>query len=203
MRNFKKPIVTYILIGANVLIFLLLSFNGRTEDAEYMARHGALYVPYLTDYHEYYRMITSLFLHFGFWHLANNMLTLFVLGRFVEPVVGKARFLIIYFTAGIGGNALSMALEMRSGDFTVSAGASGAIFGITGALLALAILNRGQIAGISRFSIILMIAVSLYNGFASSGVNNAAHVGGLICGFLISLIICPRLLRRRRRQAVY
>ena len=76
-------------------------------------------------------------------------------------------------------------------------GASGAIFGLTGALLSLAILNRGQIAGLTKRGILLMIVLSLYNGFASEGVDNLAHVGGLVCGFLVTFILCfPRYAKR-------
>lgn len=138
---------------------------------------------------EYYRLITSIFLHFGFSHLVNNMLMLGVMGWQLELVVGKIKFLIIYFAAGIGGNMLSALVEMRTGDFAVSAGASGAIFGIIGALLYIAVRNHGQIGNVSGQGILVMIALTLYYGFTSSGVDNFAHIGGLAVGFVLAVLL--------------
>lgn len=201
MRLQRKPIFTMIIAALNVLVFILLSFDGMTEDGYYMLQHGAMYTPYFVEEREYYRIFTSLFLHFGFQHLMNNMLTLLVMGRYVEPVVGKGRFLLIYFLSGLSGNALSMADELRTGTYAVSAGASGAIFGLTGALLGLAILNRGQIAGITKQGILLMIVFSLFNGFVNEGVNNAAHIGGLVCGCLLTLLLCFQRYAKRRPRS--
>lgn len=197
MRNRRTPLCTIALIIINIAVFLILSFGGMTENALYMAGHGAMYVPYFLYNKEYYRIFTCMFLHFGFEHLMNNMVTLFIVGRYVESIVGKVRFVIIYLISGLGGSALSLIAEYYTGDYAVSAGASGAIFGLTGALLSLAILNRGQIAGLTKRGILLMIVLSLYNGFASEGVDNLAHVGGLVCGFLVTFILCfPRYAKR-------
>ena len=83
--------------SCNIIAFLLLSFGGRMEDGMYMLEHGAMYVPFVVEYKEYYRLFTCMFLHFGFSHLMNNMLTLVVIGWNVEMFVGKIRFLVIYF----------------------------------------------------------------------------------------------------------
>ncbi len=190
MRNQRKPVFTMLLVIINVLVFLLLSFGGMTENGYYMLQHGAMYTPYFMVDREYYRIFTCMFLHFGFQHLMNNMITLIIVGRYVEPVVGRIRFLIIYFISGIGGSVLSMVMELVTGDYAISAGASGAIFGLTGALLSLTILNRGQIAGITKQGMLLMIGISLYNGFVSEGVDNFAHLGGLVCGFAITFLLC-------------
>lgn len=90
---------------------------------------------------------------------------------------------------------------MYTGDFAVSAGASGAIFGLTGALLSLTILNRGQIVGITKQSMLIMIGISLYNGFVSEGVDNLAHVGGLLCGFLLAFLLCFQRYAKRRANS--
>ena len=126
----KKAICTIILIAINVIVFFLLTFQGMTEDAEFMLQHGAAYVPYIVEKKEYYRLFSSMFLHFGFEHLMNNMLMLAVIGWNLELEIGKVKFLIIYFMSGFCGNVLSACYEIVSGDFAVSAGASGAIFGI-------------------------------------------------------------------------
>lgn len=184
----KKAPCTVALIVVNVAVFIFLSFGGMTEDAYYMLQNGAIYLPLLQQ-GEYYRLITSIFLHFGFSHLVNNMLMLGVMGWQLELAVGKIKFLIIYFAAGIGGNMLSALVEMRTGDFAVSAGASGAIFGIIGALLYIAVRNHGQIGNVSGQGILVMIALTLYYGFTSSGVDNFAHIGGLAVGFVLAVLL--------------
>lgn len=193
--------VTIILAVINAIVFFVLSFGGMTEDTYYMLENGAMFVPYMVENGEYYRLFTSLFLHFGFSHLLNNMVTLIVMGRYVEPVVGKARFLIIYFVSGLGGNLLSYLGEITTGDYTVSAGASGAIFGITGALLALTIVYRGQISNLTSRDMFIMVGISLYLGFASEGVDNLAHIGGLFCGLLMTFLTVglPKMWSRRQR----
>lgn len=193
--------LTIILAIINVIVFLVLSFGGMTESATYMLEHGAMYVPYIIEHGEYYRLFTSMFLHFGFSHLLNNMVTLAIMGRYVEPMVGKVRFLLIYFVSGLGGNILSFIGEFITGDYAVSAGASGAIFGITGALLALTVIYRGRAGQVTSRDMIIMIGISLYLGFTSQGVDNLAHVGGLITGFFVTLLVVgiPKWLFRRQR----
>ena len=190
MANQKKAVCTIGIAVANIIVFLLLSFGGRMEDGMYMLEHGAMYVPFVVEYKEYYRLFTCMFLHFGFSHLMNNMLTLVVIGWNVEMFVGKIRFLVIYFLSGLGGNLLSMAVDIWKQDYSVSAGASGAIFGLTGAMLCLAILNHGRAGNITKQGMIVMIFISLYTGFTSGGVDNFAHIGGLLTGCLVTTLLC-------------
>ena len=190
MANQKKAVCTIGIAVANIIVFLLLSFGGRMEDGMYMLEHGAMYVPFVVEYKEYYRLFTCMFLHFGFSHLMNNMLTLVVIGWNVEMFVGKIRFLVIYFLSGLGGNLLSMTVDIWIQDYSVSAGASGAIFGLTGAMLCLAILNHGRAGNITKQGMIVMIFISLYTGFTSGGVDNFAHIGGLLTGCLVTTLLC-------------
>lgn len=192
---------TGILAVLNIVVFFILSFGGMTEDAIYMLGHGAMYVPYVIENSEYYRLFTSLFLHFGFTHLVNNMVTLVVIGRNVEPVVGKIRFFIIYFASGLGGNLLSLVGDVATRDYAVSAGASGAIFGLTGSLLALTIIYRGRVGKVTKQGMFIMIGISLYLGFTSQGVNNLAHIGGLISGILVTFLLVglPKMLSQHSR----
>lgn len=189
MRNYKKlPICTIAIAAANVLIFLGLSFMGMTEDSVFMMEHGAMYVPYLMNGERYYTLITSMFLHFGFSHLMNNMVMLLVIGYSLEPEIGKIRFLLIYLGSGLMGNLVSAWFDVSQGSYAVSAGASGAIFGIVGALLYVAIRNHGRVGEISTRGLVLMAGLSLYYGFTAQGVDNAAHIGGLVSGFLLAVL---------------
>ena len=189
MRNYqKKPICTIVIAVINVLIFLGLSFMGMTEDTTFMMNHGAMYVPYLLNGERYYTLFTSMFLHFGFSHLMNNMVMLLVIGYSLEPEVGKLRFLLIYIGSGLLGNIVSAWCDVSSGSYAVSAGASGAIFGIVGALIYVAIRNHGRVGDVSTRGLVLMAGLSLYYGFTAQGVDNAAHIGGLVSGFLLAVL---------------
>lgn len=197
----KKQKCTIILIAINVILFLFLSFSGMTEDAEYMLEHGAMYVPYMMEGSEYYRLFTSMFLHFGIDHLANNMVMLAAIGWNLEYEIGKIKFLIIYLLSGLAGNILSAFGDIIIGEYAVSAGASGAVFGIIGALLYVVIRNRGRIGTISGRGLLLMIILSLYYGFTSSGVDNLAHIGGLLAGFVLSVLLYWKRHGKRRRKS--
>lgn len=188
----KKPVCTIILVLVNIVVFLWLSFGGMTEDAVYMLRHGAMYAPYVLEKGEYYRMFTSMFLHFDFSHLMNNMLVLAVLGWTLEPAVGKVKVMIIYILSGLGGNLLSFATEVMIGENAVSAGASGAVFGFTGALLCLAVLNHGRIGNVTKQGMFVVAGISLYLGFTGEGVDNIAHIGGLLSGMIVTFLICRK-----------
>lgn len=180
---------TIILIAVNVIVFFILSLMGDTEDAVFMMRHGAMYEYLVTHDHEYYRLITCMFLHFGIEHLLNNMVILGALGWNLEPEIGKIRFLAVYFGSGIAGNVISLLFHASAEQGAVTAGASGAVFGLMGALLYVVIANRGRLGRLSGRGMLVMVALSLYFGFTSSGVDNFAHIGGLICGFLMALIL--------------
>ena len=183
------------LIVINVLVFFLLSLRGDTESGYFMLQYGAMYEPLVTEGHEYYRLITSLFLHFGIQHLLNNMVMLGALGYQLENEIGRIKFLLIYFISGIGGNLCSLYWNVSHGEQIISAGASGAIFGLMGALLYIVAVNRGRLGRLSGRGMLIMVALSLYFGLTSSGVDNSAHIGGLIWGILITV-----LLYRRKRM---
>ena len=189
VRYKPEAVYTVALIVVNVAVFMIMTMFGDTEDAVFMLQHGAMYEPFVIQQHEYYRIITCLFLHFGIEHLLNNMVMLGALGWNLELEIGKVRFLVIYFVSGIAGNILSLFYDLSTENPAVSAGASGAIFGLMGALLYVVILNRGRLGRLSGRGMLIMVALSLYFGFASSGVDNFAHIGGLVSGFILAVIL--------------
>ncbi len=192
MRNQNDTICTKILLAVNVAYFLILSFGGMTENGMYLLERGASYGPYVVEQKEYYRLFVSMFMHFDITHLLNNMVTLGVVGTNVEPIVGKVRFLIIYIFSGLFGNVISLIGEMKTGDYAISAGASGAIFGLTGALLMLVAINKGRLGGITKRGMFFMVGLNIYMGLVSEGVDNLAHMGGLVGGMLLTFLIAPR-----------
>ena len=188
-KNKVSAPCTILLAAINVIVFFILTSQGMTEDGLFLLEHGAMYVPRIMEDEEYYRLFSSMFLHFGFEHLMNNMVTLVLLGWNLEIEIGKFKFLVIYILSGLGGNFLSAWYEVLTADYSISAGASGAIFGVIGALLYVAMRNRGRIGDISGRGIVFMIILSLYYGFTSSGVDNLAHIGGLITGFVLGILL--------------
>lgn len=192
MREKKQELCTILLIGINLLVFIILTFMGRTEDGYFMLQHGAMYEPYVLQKQEYYRLFTSLFLHFGISHLLNNMVLLWALGSILEKEVGKIRFLLCYFISGLGGNLVSLYWNSMHDRQVVSAGASGAIFGLMGGLLWIVFANRGRLGTLSGKGMLIMVVLSLYFGFTSTGVDNLAHIGGLVFGFLTAFLTYRR-----------
>ena len=188
----RQP-VTLLLVAVNIIVFMVLSYLGDTENGLFMAMHGASFTPFIVEEGEYYRLVTCMFLHFGIEHLFNNMLVLFFLGDTLEKMLGKVRFLSLYLLSGIAGNVLSVWIDLQRNDFAVSAGASGAIFGVIGALACAVIINKGKIPEYSGRRLLIMAALSVLQGVTATGVDAYAHLGGFAAGFLIALLFGRRL----------
>ena len=185
----KKAYVNGLLIALNVLFFLYLEITGSSEDAYFMYTKGAMYAPAVLEDGEYYRLLTAVFMHFGINHIVNNMLVLFVLGDNLERALGKIKYLLFYLLCGVGANAVSMLFDMGQQTHAVSVGASGAIFGVIGGLLYAVLVNRGRLEDLSSSQLIIMIIFSLYFGFTSTGVDNVAHVAGLVIGIVLAMLL--------------
>lgn len=195
----KKAFVNIGLIAVNVIYFLYLEMNGSTEDTQFMVSHGAMYAPLVIERGEYYRLITSTFMHFGINHIMNNMLILFILGDNLERALGHIKYLLFYLICGVGANVASMIINLSGYRNVVSAGASGAIFGVIGGLLYAVAVNRGQLEDLSTRQLVVVILCSLYFGFTSTGVDNAAHVAGLIIGIIMGVVLYRRPRNGRSR----
>ena len=189
MNRNRNEICTIGLISVNIAVFFILSIFGRTEDPVFMMDHGAMFIPFITQKQEYYRLFTCMFLHFGIDHLLNNMVMLGAIGWNLESHLGHLRFLIIYLLSGLGGNLLSFFINLHGDQNVVSAGASGAVFGMMGALVLVVIRHHGRLQTLTKRRLLIMVFLSLYCGFTSAGVDNAAHVGGLLCGFISAWIL--------------
>lgn len=184
-----KPVCNITMIVINIIVFIVLEFGGNTESAEYMLTKGAMAAPLIYKEHEFYRFITSLFMHFGINHLFNNMLVLFFLGDNLERAIGKIKYILVYLLSGISGSMLSLILTNTNNGYVVSAGASGAIFGVMGALFSVVIMNRGRLEDLTSKKLGFLILLTLYQGFTSTGVDNFAHVGGMAAGIILAFIL--------------
>lgn len=184
----RKP-VNLTIVVINIIVFLVLSILGDTEDPLFMVQHGASFTPYILEDGEYYRLFTCMFLHFGVYHLFFNMLLLVYVGDTLELLLGKCKYLVIYLVGGMAGNVLSLLMDMHTEDYAVSAGASGAIFAVVGALIWIVLRNKGELEGYSIQRLLLMAVLTVANGFTTVGVDNFAHIGGLAAGFLLAVLL--------------
>ena len=176
------------IIIINIIIFLLPDVFSFLTDKEWIYENGAVIPVLVVENGEYYRLITSVFLHFSIRHLLNNMLVLFILGDRLEQILGGVRYLLFYLLCGLGANIVSLIFDLKMGDwYTMSAGASGAIFGVVGGLMWIVFMNRGRLGDLSSGQLAVMAFFTLYLGFTSSGVDNAALVGGLLVGILLGI----------------
>ena len=180
------PYATYALIAINVIVFILMYILGNgSEDTMTLLKFGALN-KILVLAGDYYRLVTSAFLHIGFWHLVCNMYALYILGRDIESYFGTLNYLFIYLMSAIIGNLISL---LFLGDYVTSAGASGAVFGLMGALLYFGYNYRVTLNNAITKQILPVIILNLAIGFAASGINNFAHIGGLIGGAMASMAV--------------
>lgn len=183
---------TNIMVITNILVFIILEIGGSTLDTKYMLANGADFPPLVLDGGEYYRIFTSMFMYFGVTHLFNNMLVLFFLGDYLEKILGKTKFIIVYIGSGLIGGLMSCIYNYITGSLAVSAGASGAVFGVIGSLLYIVILNRGKIAHMTTGKLGFFILFSIYHGMSESGIDNMAHIAGVIGGILLTVILYRR-----------
>lgn len=180
----KRPVITYALIIINVLVFLAMYIFGKgSEDTLTLLLFGANY-PVLVRAGDYYRLITSAFLHAGLLHLIFNNYALYVIGSQLESFLGKAKFLIIYLVSAICGSLMSMLFSDG-----ISVGASGAIFGLLGSLLYFGYNYRVYLGTVLKSQIIPLIILNLIIGFITPGIDNAAHIGGLLGGLGMTMAL--------------
>jgi rhomboid protease GluP len=179
MEQTRKPIfISHILIAINVIVYGLMMFYDSKLSVMTLIQFGAKINYRIADF-ELYRLVTPMFLHAGLAHLGFNCYALHLFGRDTEMIFGKARFLIIYFTAGIIGTIGSFLFNDN-----VSVGASGAIFGLIGANLYLFTLNRDVYKRIFGNNIFILLGINVVYGFINPMIDNTAHLSGLIGGFM-------------------
>jgi rhomboid protease GluP len=196
MHPRKTVSVALILILLNCVMFLVMALRGvpwMSPTSDQLIRWGASYGP-LTLQHDWWRLLTATFIHVGIVHLALNMWCLWELGKLAETLFDKWSFLLIYLLSGIAGEITSVAWQPKQ----TSAGASGAIFGLTGALIvALKIgklpVPREHLKEVLR-SVLLFAGYNLAYGAIKSNIDNAAHVGGLVAGLLIGAALSQHLI---------
>lgn len=191
-----KPLFTYIFIGIQIFIFLLMELFGSSRNSHILILFGAKYTPLIRE-GEWWRLITPMFLHIGLIHLMMNSFALYYLGTAVERIFGRFRFLFIYLFAGFWGNVASFLFSPQ----TISAGASGGIFGLFGALLYFGLIHPRPFFQTMGANIITLVGINLLIGFLP-GIDFAGHLGGLVGGFLAAAIVSLPREKNRSRQLI-
>lgn len=182
LRN-SKPFITYLFILIQCIIFFWMELNGGSTNTSNLIKYGAK-VNQLIVQGEWWRFITPVFIHIGFLHLAMNTLSLYYLGTEVERIYGRFRFLIIYIFAGFTGVVASFLFSP-----SLSAGASGAIFGCFGALIYFGVTYPKLFMRTMGMNLIIVLVLNLVFGFSMAGIDNAGHLGGLAGGFLAAGLV--------------
>lgn len=188
-KEFREYYITYIFIIINIVIFLLMELAGGSNNTKVLILFGAK-VNALIDLGEYWRLLTSVFIHIGFTHLLFNVYGLIALGKYAEMIFGHVRFLLVYLTCGICGSFLSYLMSP-----SLSAGASGAIFGLLGAIVAYGWKNQYLWRSGLIKSLLIVLGINLFLGILLPGIDNFGHLGGLIAGFTIGFVL--RVVRTR------
>ncbi len=181
----QPPIVTYALLFINALLLLGMTFSGGSFNSDVLTQYGALNSYYVLENGEYYRLFSSIFLHIGFMHFFFNATSLLIFGSRFEKHVNRFKFLMIYIVSGIFGSALML---LSSPD-AITAGASGSIFGLIGAMMTYTKRKNVTIGGLSFGTVLIIAAMNLSFGLLDPSIGNAAHIGGLIAGIVLGFTL--------------
>ena len=187
--SMKEPVVTYVIMVVCIFLYLFIAFTGSSNiidiNVNDLVEFGGN-VGSLVKSGEYFRLFSSIFLHGSILHLACNMYSMYVIGPQLESFYGKLKYLYIFILSGISGSLLSLAFNPSN---IVSVGASGAIFGILGALCYFGYHYRVYLGNALKSQILPIIGLNLMLGFMVNGIYNFAHIGGLVGGIFASMAV--------------
>lgn len=181
------PYMTFAILIVLLIVFLVETFTGGSTNAVVLLRMGAMNNLMVAAHDQFWRLFTAQFLHIGWLHLASNAVMIYYIGQYLEPIIGSWRFLLIYLLSGIGGNLLSFAY---GSDYSIAAGASTALFGLFGAVIAIYLKNRQvpAIYGLGRQALALAV-INLVLDLFMKDIDILGHIGGLAAGFFLSIVI--------------
>lgn len=186
----KNCYITVAILLTLLVVFLIEVMQGGSENAYVLVKMGSMNNLAVVGQNQWWRLFTAQFLHIGIMHLASNAVMIYYIGTYIEPLLGHWRFLLLYLSAGVGGNLLSLAL---GSDSSLSAGASTALFGLFGAMTAVAVKNRANpvISYLGKQAFWLAV-INIVLDLFSPNIDIQGHIGGLAVGFLIAIILGDR-----------
>jgi len=186
-----RPRWVWVFLGINIVVWLLMTAAGGSESRRVLITFGANVPSRIVEQGEVWRLFTANFLHIGVVHLFFNSYALYALGPEMEALFGPARFVAIYLLSGLSGSIASFALNTNVG---LSAGASTALFGVVGTMIAYFIRNRSHFGarGAQRLnSYVAMAAINFFLGLSIPGIDTLGHVGGFVGGLILGWLLCP------------
>lgn len=215
--SWRSFCVTLTIMMINIVVYIVC-----TQTGEVVYNIGSMNTERILADRQYYRLVTAIFLHADIEHIVSNMIYLAGLGQMVEQITGHIRFALLYLLSGVGASVFSLAYSVQTGRMYDAVGASGAIFGLIGALFILLVVRdmrrRGNSRGaddmsaqvldengrvmpdgyasISVGKMVFVVVYMIYSGTRAVHVDNAAHIGGLVCGLLIMAVM--NLVKNRR-----
>jgi rhomboid protease GluP len=192
----QTPIITFALIGINLLVFI---FGIGTNSTQELWALGAINGGWVFNDGEYYRLLTAMFLHGNAAHIFFNMYALYILGMSIEQMYGRWRFMAIYFLGGLTGSVASAALNL-TGPTDFGVGASGAVFALLGAQILYFWRFREELGSYAQNALrqyMGLLAINVVLGLAAPNIDNTAHMGGLIGGAVLGFLLAPTLQVRR------
>ena len=177
------------LILACIVIFIFQKIFGSGEGIGTLEQYGAMHSSTFFEKNEYWTAFTHIFLHGSFQHLFLNMVTQLYVGKPLEVLMGKIRFVLTYLLSGVGAGLISLALYIHEGENVYSVGASGAISGLCGALLCILFLNRHRLQKVPYLRYLIFLGIVVTNGINTPGVNWMAHASGAVLGMILALLL--------------
>lgn len=192
-RYIKKSPVNSTFLGIIIAYFIIITLGGGTTNTETLVRYGAFFPPFISEFNQYYRFITSIFIHIGITHLIFNSYALYIFGTQIERLMGHKKYILFFLITGIGGNVATYFFNFVS----VSAGASGSLFGLLGAFLYLILHHKEMITSEGRKSILQLLGINLLITVAIPNISITAHLGGLVVGYIASFIFLNNISVRR------
>jgi rhomboid protease GluP len=180
--------VTSLILLVNLIMFFIVAFNGGSGSTETLLKYGAVtnFGPYQS---ETWRLVAAMFLHGGFDHLFSNCFAILVFAPPLERMMGAWKYVLLYFGSGVIGNLITLAVYNNSGEYHLSVGASGAVYGVYGAFLFIALFQRAIMDESSRKTLYSLLMIGVVFSFIVPQVNWIAHFGGLLGGFVLYFLL--------------
>lgn len=202
-KRANLPWITIALIAVNTMVFVcsdLVFYNRQEEIAFYMSLNPVL----VLKHGEYWRVVTSMFYHFGIDHLVYNMFMLYMMGAILEPFYGRIRYAILYFAAGLTASAASLwyngVFAAEEGAHAFCAGASGAVYGLIGGYAAVYFVQRRTLPAWEKRRMLIAVLFLLFGSIFDTGIGHDAHFGGFFGGLLLGCVYCMILKKKAERE---
>lgn len=204
-KRANLPWITIVLIAMNTVVFVcsdLVFYDRQEEIAFYMSLNPVL----VLKHGEYWRLLTSMFYHFGIDHLVYNMFMLYMMGAILEPFYGRIRYAILYFVAGFAADAASLwyngMFAAEEGAHVFCAGASGAVYGLIGGYAAVCFVRRKLLPAWEKRRLLIAVLFLLFGSIFDTGIGHDAHFGGFFGGLLLGCVYCMILKKKAGKRTV-